>query len=138
MDAIKHIFAELSSPKLLKKCLGGKTQNSNESFNSTVWKYCPKTSRASKTVVDIAVKEATVLYNDGMSGRLNILKCLGCKLGHFSITYAFQADSARIKGAEAKSKSSTLLARRVRRMKRKAMHEHFVAVEGPAYEAGGF
>ncbi|GFS60083.1 hypothetical protein TNCV_2833021 [Trichonephila clavipes] len=35
MDAVKPIFAELPSPKLLKKCLGGKTQNSNESFNST-------------------------------------------------------------------------------------------------------
>ncbi|GFU46711.1 uncharacterized protein NPIL_313021 [Nephila pilipes] len=116
----------------------GKTQNSNKSFNSTVWKYCPKTSGASKTVVDIAVNEATVLYNDGMSCRLNILKCLGCKLGLFSITYASQADNARIKGAEAKLKSSTLHARRVRRMKRKAMHEHFVAVEGTTYEAGGF
>ncbi|GFT39584.1 uncharacterized protein TNCV_1862151 [Trichonephila clavipes] len=35
MDAVKSIFAELSSPKFLKKCLGGKAQNSNESFNST-------------------------------------------------------------------------------------------------------
>ncbi|GFX97802.1 uncharacterized protein TNCV_456811 [Trichonephila clavipes] len=44
MDEIKPIIAELSAPKLLKKCVGGKTQNANESFNSTVWKYCPKTS----------------------------------------------------------------------------------------------
>ncbi|GFT38416.1 uncharacterized protein TNCV_1178511 [Trichonephila clavipes] len=44
MDEIKPIIAELSAPKLLKKCVGGKTQNANESFNSTVWKYCPQTS----------------------------------------------------------------------------------------------
>ncbi|GFY25993.1 uncharacterized protein TNCV_1917431 [Trichonephila clavipes] len=44
MDEIKPIIAELSAPKLLKKCVKGKTQNANESFNSTVWKYCPKTS----------------------------------------------------------------------------------------------
>ncbi|GFU85054.1 uncharacterized protein TNCV_1553171 [Trichonephila clavipes] len=44
MDEIKPIIAELSAPKLLKKCVGGKTQNANESFNSTAWKYCPKTS----------------------------------------------------------------------------------------------
>ncbi|GFT17511.1 uncharacterized protein TNCV_4807531 [Trichonephila clavipes] len=44
MDEIKPIIVELSAPKLLKKCVGGKTQNANELFNSTVWKYCPKTS----------------------------------------------------------------------------------------------
>ncbi|GFS66408.1 uncharacterized protein TNCV_3856661 [Trichonephila clavipes] len=36
MDEIKPIIAELSAPKLLKKMCGGKTQNANESFNSTV------------------------------------------------------------------------------------------------------
>ncbi|GFU42658.1 hypothetical protein NPIL_531411 [Nephila pilipes] len=82
-------------------------------------KYCPKTSGASKTVVDIAVEEATVLYNDSISDRLNIMKCLGCKFGHFPATYAFQADSARMKGAEVKSKFSTLHARRARRMGKK-------------------
>ncbi|GFX90788.1 uncharacterized protein TNCV_3166191 [Trichonephila clavipes] len=33
----------LSHPALLKKCLGGKTQNPNESLNSFIWKFCPKT-----------------------------------------------------------------------------------------------
>ncbi|GFX95302.1 DUF4817 domain-containing protein [Trichonephila clavipes] len=80
MDAVKPIFAELSSPKLLKKCLGGKTQNSNESFNST-------------------------------------------------------SDNARIKEAEMKSRSSTLDARRAMRMRKKAMHEHFVEIEGVTNEA---
>ncbi|GFX84847.1 uncharacterized protein TNCV_4996791 [Trichonephila clavipes] len=138
MDAVKPIFAELSSPKLLKKCLGGKTQNSNESFNSTVWKYCPKTSGSSKRIVDVAVNEAVVMYNDGMAGRLDIMKHLGCKLGHFSVTYAFQSDNARIKEAEMKSKSSTLDARRALRMRKKPMHEHFVETEGVTYEAGAF
>ncbi|GFV91706.1 uncharacterized protein TNCV_4762711 [Trichonephila clavipes] len=76
MDAVKPIFAELSSPKLLKKCLGGKTQNSNESFNSMVWKYCPKTSGSSKRIIDVAVNEAVVMYNDGIAGRLDIMKHL--------------------------------------------------------------
>ncbi|GFU34495.1 uncharacterized protein TNCV_1992371 [Trichonephila clavipes] len=34
MDAIKPVFNDLSQPKLLQKCLGGKTQNNNESINS--------------------------------------------------------------------------------------------------------
>ncbi|GFT61701.1 hypothetical protein NPIL_610001 [Nephila pilipes] len=108
------------------------TQNSNESFNSTVWKYCPKTSGISKKVDDITVNEATIMYNDGIVGRLNIMKCQGCKLEHFSVTYAFEADCAEIKGAEIKS---TLDAQR---MKKKAMHEHFVEVEGLTYEVDAF
>ncbi|GFX00723.1 uncharacterized protein TNCV_4576901 [Trichonephila clavipes] len=36
MNEIKPIIAELSAPKLLKKRVRGKTQNANESFNSTV------------------------------------------------------------------------------------------------------
>ncbi|GFS32872.1 hypothetical protein NPIL_633991 [Nephila pilipes] len=72
-----------------------------------------------------------------MDSYLNIMKCLGCKLGHFSGTYAFQADSSRIKGAEVKSRTSTLQSRMARRMKKKkAMHEYFVAIERPTYEEG--
>ncbi|GFT62254.1 hypothetical protein NPIL_454641 [Nephila pilipes] len=52
-----------------------------------------------------------------MSGCLNIMKCLGCKLEHFSVTYAFQADSARIKGAEVQLRSSTLHAQALNRKK---------------------
>ncbi|GFS60221.1 uncharacterized protein TNCV_2827231 [Trichonephila clavipes] len=138
MDAVKPIFAELSSPKLLKKCLGGKTRTQMSLSTRRYGKYCPKTSGSSKRIVDVAVNEAVVMYNDGMAGRLDIMKHLGCKLGHFSVTYAFQSDNARIKEAEMKSRSSTLDARRALRMRKKAMHEHFVETEGVTYEAGAF
>ncbi|GFW32862.1 uncharacterized protein TNCV_1774291 [Trichonephila clavipes] len=118
MDEIKPIIAELSAPKLLKKCVwgGGKTQNAIESSNSTVWKYCPKTSGSSKNIVDIAVNEAIVMFNEGMTGRVKIMKALGFKIGHFTVTSAFKANYARIKNAEIKSKSYTLEARRASRM----------------------
>ncbi|GFT50656.1 uncharacterized protein TNCV_4629091 [Trichonephila clavipes] len=138
MDEIKPIIAELSAPKLLKKCVGGKTQNANESFNSTVWKYCLKTSGSSKNIVDIAVNEAIVMFNEGMTGRIKIMKALGFKIGHFTITSAFKANYARIKNAEIKSKSYTLEARRASRMRKKATNEHFAELEDPTYEAGSF
>ncbi|GFT06087.1 uncharacterized protein TNCV_1595111 [Trichonephila clavipes] len=40
MDAIKPVFNDLLQPNLLQKCLGGKTQNNNESINSLIWKLC--------------------------------------------------------------------------------------------------
>ncbi|GFW00972.1 uncharacterized protein TNCV_1762101 [Trichonephila clavipes] len=85
MDEIKPIIAELSAPKLLKKCVGGKTPNANESFNSTVWKYCPKTSvcGSSKNIVDIAVNEVIVMFNEGMTSENSqnvVAVSRGCQL----------------------------------------------------------
>ncbi|GFW05723.1 uncharacterized protein TNCV_3407891 [Trichonephila clavipes] len=44
-DVIKPVFANLSHPALLNKCLGGKTQKKNpsETLNSLISKFCPKT-----------------------------------------------------------------------------------------------
>ena len=40
-EAIKHLipnFSYLSGDNLLRKCLHGKTQNQNESFNGVIWR----------------------------------------------------------------------------------------------------
>lgn len=39
---IKSVYEELSNDDLLTRCLGGYTQNNNESFNTTVWALAPK------------------------------------------------------------------------------------------------
>jgi len=41
---LKPLFADLSKDELLSKCLHGKTQNNNESFNGTVWNRLTKTT----------------------------------------------------------------------------------------------
>ncbi|GFX73725.1 hypothetical protein TNCV_4290411 [Trichonephila clavipes] len=74
---------------------------------------------SSKNIVDIAVNEAIVMFNEGMTGRIKIMKALGFKIGHFTATSAFKANYARIKNAEIKSKSYTLEARRASRMRKK-------------------
>ncbi|GFW14789.1 uncharacterized protein TNCV_1562521 [Trichonephila clavipes] len=140
MDEIKPIIAELSAPKFLKKCVEVKTKTANESFNSTVWKYCPKTfvCGSSKNIVDIALNEAIVMFNEGMKGRIKIMKALGFKIGRFTVTSAFKANYAGIKNAEIKSKAYTLEARRASKMRTKATNVHFAELEGSTYEAGSF
>ena len=39
---ILPIYYALTKPELLKKCLHGKTQNANESFNGIIWNRIPK------------------------------------------------------------------------------------------------
>ncbi|GFV72596.1 uncharacterized protein TNCV_4937721 [Trichonephila clavipes] len=107
MDEIKPIIAKLSAPKLLKKCVGGKTQNALMSRSTRLFgRTAPKLlCGSSKNIVDIAVNEAIVMFNEGMTGRIKIMKALGFKIGHFTVTSAFKANYARIKNAEIKSKN---------------------------------
>ena len=42
MKALKNIYQDLSEVELLQRCLGGYTQNSNESLNNNIWTILPK------------------------------------------------------------------------------------------------
>ncbi|GFU94004.1 uncharacterized protein TNCV_1202821 [Trichonephila clavipes] len=79
-DVIKPVFADLSHPALLKKCLGGKTQNPNESLNSLIWKFCPKTIGSSLQIAEIAANLATSVFNDGNQILISILEKFGLKI----------------------------------------------------------
>ena len=52
---LKPIFEELSDESLLEKCLHGKTQSQNESFNSMIWDRIPKTRYVSLTQLELGV-----------------------------------------------------------------------------------
>ncbi|OXU24294.1 hypothetical protein TSAR_006167 [Trichomalopsis sarcophagae] len=43
LNEIEDGFKKLSEPEFLRKCLGGQTQNANESFNNILWNISPKT-----------------------------------------------------------------------------------------------
>lgn len=65
MVLIKPIFSDLSEPNRLRRCLLGKTQNSNESFNSVLWSLCLKKGFAgNKDVVVILAYEASLIFNE--------------------------------------------------------------------------
>lgn len=138
MDAIKPVFNDLSHPKLLSKCLGGKTQNTNESFNSLVWKICPKTLGAGKLIAEIATNEATLLYNDGNVGRQSIMEEFGLTVGQNAKECLAELDVQRVATAERRIQASTKEARQLKRRKQKSNHENLISKEGPSYAAGEF
>lgn len=138
MKYIKGIYADLSAPSLLKRCLSGKTQNPNESFNSVIWKFCPKTSGSGKTVADVAVNEAVISFNEGSTGRLKTLMELGITPGCYSTTAAKLSDAERIKIAEKRCDFRTLEARRAKRLHETKKNELLVQQEGISYKAGEF
>jgi hypothetical protein len=73
---VKSIFQELSSDKLLKKCLHRDTQNQNESLNNVVWTYLPKHVFVGYTVLQIGAYEAVLAYNSGFQSCVDVLQHL--------------------------------------------------------------
>lgn len=138
MDCVKPIFKDLSDPSLLRRCLGGKTQNNNESYNALVWKFCPKSSCASKIVAGIAANEAAVLFNEGRKGRMHIMKLLQLKIGQHAVNAALRLDQKRLKKAKKDAQAMTLEYRRAKRLQKISELEALAAKEGTLYKAGNF
>ncbi|GFU74185.1 uncharacterized protein TNCV_1764591 [Trichonephila clavipes] len=86
----------LSHPALLKKCLGGKTQNPNESLNSLIWKFCPKTIGSSLQIAEIAANLATSVFNDGNQILITILEKFGLKINRNVCVSLAERDNRRI------------------------------------------
>ncbi|KAK0163795.1 hypothetical protein PV328_002489 [Microctonus aethiopoides] len=88
-------FADLSRNYLLKKCLGGHTQNANKSFNSTVWRLAPKDLNCELKVIEVASYLAACLLNEGSSSLLLVMNELNIVVGNRSYNYAHEMDKQR-------------------------------------------
>ncbi|GBN16289.1 hypothetical protein AVEN_245276-1 [Araneus ventricosus] len=108
MDMIKPIFKALSNPTLLKRCLGGKTQNTNESLKSLIWNFCSKNTNSSRKIAQIAANLACISYNNGEKGILDVLKELELDTGEQQVKDSLLRDKERIKLAERCCQKATL------------------------------
>ncbi|EFN63451.1 hypothetical protein EAG_10647 [Camponotus floridanus] len=82
---------------LTVRCIGGYTQNSNESFNSTVWSMAPKSTSSGKHVLDTAIYIAVGIYNDSLSSVMRLMQNLGMKIGTNCYNFCVETDERRIK-----------------------------------------
>ena len=73
--AIKAVYADLTKPKILQKCLHG-TQNPNKSFNSTIGERVQKTVYCGLDTLELAVFDAVANYNYGRKATLDIFEGL--------------------------------------------------------------
>ncbi|GFV04379.1 uncharacterized protein TNCV_920001 [Trichonephila clavipes] len=117
-DVIKPVFADLSHPALLKKCLGGKTQNPNESLNSLIWKFCPKTIGSSLQIAKIAANLATSVFNDGNQILISILEKFGLKINRNVCVSLAERDNRRIFTSRLRRLESFLKLAEPRKLKR--------------------
>ncbi|GFV19643.1 uncharacterized protein TNCV_478691 [Trichonephila clavipes] len=137
-DVIKPVFADLSHPALLKKCLGGKTQNPNKSLNSLIWKFCPKTIGSSLQIAEIAANLATSVFNDGNQILISILEKFGLKINRNVCVSLAERDNRRIFTSRQRCLQSSFEARRAKKIKKSKEIELFQEQEGKCYNPGAF
>ena len=110
-DEIKPVFEALSSNDLLKKCAHGDTENTNESFHHLIWERCPETTFVARRRLELAVADATIAYNDGELGRLNVFYILGLSVGKHLMNGLRSIDVKRLQSAYIPGVKSVLKAR---------------------------
>lgn len=115
LDEIKVVFENLSNPDLLRKCLGGRTQNANESFNNVLWNFAPKNEYIGLQSLELAAYLACITFSTGYKGILHLMKKLDVNPGKNALEAAVTIDQRRIKDAESKRSRNTKEARRLRR-----------------------
>ena len=71
------IYERMTGDNLLVWMTTGGTQNANDSLNSLIWLYCPKTQFAGHRTVVSAVQSAVAGFNGGATATTERLLCLG-------------------------------------------------------------
>ena len=99
---IKPIFNALSADDLLKKCMHGQTQNTNEAFNSIVSTRCPKNIFISRPTFEIGINSAVIHYNGGGNGIKSVFSHFGLS-GKVSYEKCANQDRKRVRRMMRKS-----------------------------------
>ncbi|XP_025156919.1 uncharacterized protein LOC112589106 [Harpegnathos saltator] len=138
-DIEKHltsIYEDLPNEDLLTRCLGGHIQNSNESFNSTVWRIASKHLNSDFKIVQIAAYLATGIFNEGYTAILLTMQLLEINIGQQCKMFADNYDAQRVTRGERRRSSTTKEARTARRLEQMQRNEFYEEAEGLQYSPG--
>jgi len=72
--------------------LRAETQNNNESLNSLIWTFAPKTLHSGSKIDKLATFLAVIIiiFNDGFKGVAKVMETLGLKIGLYASNYAYK------------------------------------------------
>ncbi|GFU86786.1 uncharacterized protein TNCV_477731 [Trichonephila clavipes] len=87
---------KLCDKDLLNKCLHGKTQNANESFNGILWKFIPKDIFVELQTLKLGAHMAVIQFNKGFRGLLDVLNQAQIQVGVNTVSGFAQLDEERI------------------------------------------
>lgn len=136
--AILPVYTDLCKPENLKKCLHGKTQNSNESFNGMIWNRVPKAHHVGLNLLSFAVYDAISHFNDGAVASVNIFDHMKMNPGGYMLKALGVRNSMRKKRSKYRMSDPQKKRRKMIRHSRKKKEDTNIETEGSTYEAGGF
>ena len=140
-EVIKHvkpIYLDLVNPKELQKCLHGKTQNQNESFNSLIWQRAPKHRYCGFDKLELAVYDSVTHFNDGRQAMLDILKSVHIIPGPYTVNACILSNMKRKRSASYHDLSSSKITRKRIRGEKKSKSDKNKSKEGKTYKPGAF
>lgn len=138
-DVQKHIlpiYEDLSRDDLLERCIGGFTQNANESFNGTVWRLAPKHLNCGSKIIEIAAYLAGGMFNEGYVFILKVMNDLQVEIGPSCKQFADMYDSNRIRRQDRRSRDGSKSARSARKQETAEQLDAFLEEEGLLYGPG--
>ncbi|XP_077278917.1 uncharacterized protein LOC143906598 [Temnothorax americanus] len=91
---------DLSKDDLLERCLGGYTQNSNKSFNASLWHLAPKHLHCGANTIEISAYFATAIFNEGYYPILKIMETMGIVIGQQTKRFVDSQNDKRLRKAE--------------------------------------
>ncbi|GFV75790.1 uncharacterized protein TNCV_1757181 [Trichonephila clavipes] len=104
---IKPHYMKLCDKHLLNKCLHGKTQNANESFNGILWKFIPK-----DIFVELQTHIAVIQFNKCFRGLLDVLNQAQVQVGANTEKGFDQLDEQRVSESKRHSLSEVKTSRK--------------------------
>lgn len=141
MMAVKKVYQDLAAPELLKKCLHGKSQNPNESFNNVLWTRVPKNVFASLEILKIGAYDAAATFNKGNITKCLVLKKLGLSVGKECAEVLKTMDTRRIEMAEKQILELHKKARQTKATTKRKLEELYEEGEdpdNPSYASGHY
>ncbi|GFV42762.1 uncharacterized protein LOC101238613 [Trichonephila clavipes] len=119
INQIKPTYLKLCNETLLKKCLHGKTQNCNESYNNILWNIVPKNIFIGLETFRLDALLALILYNSGYAGILSVIRNVNGSLPESVAQELLKFDKQRISTSLRHSLPIAKLSRKKRKAARK-------------------
>ncbi|XP_059147916.1 uncharacterized protein LOC131935516, partial [Physella acuta] len=135
---VEAIYRKLTEPALLKRCLLGKTQNTNESLHGMIWSRCPKHIFNGLSRVTIGTAFAIGEFNQGSAATHRFQTAVGCSLSEKGARLGQLRDEKRVRKADLAIESNSKRRRIARQLAQTKENESRQVEEGGAsYIAGG-
>ncbi|GFV96438.1 uncharacterized protein TNCV_2943711 [Trichonephila clavipes] len=139
INQIKPTYLKLGNETLLKKCLHGKTQICNESYNNILWNIVPKNIFIGLETFRLGALLALILYNSGYAGILSVIRNVNGSLPESVAQELLKFDKQRISTSLRHSLPIAKLSRKKKRKAaRKTKSTKDEKTEGLVYSYGGF